>query len=156
MNYIVAGPPGSGKTTYVMNRRSPGDLIVDTDAIYQAITGLPLYDKPDNLLDVVMSVKQTLLAHIRPTNSWFNSWVIITGAHQQERSRLAAQLSAQVIVLEIGYSDCVRRIQQDKSRPEFVRKYYPAIIEKWWNTYQRYPSDTIITLKDQVAKAPKP
>ena len=30
---LVCGPPGAGKTTFVGERRSDGDLVVDLDAI---------------------------------------------------------------------------------------------------------------------------
>jgi len=34
---IVAGPPAAGKTTYVQQNMGPNDLVIDLDAIAQAI-----------------------------------------------------------------------------------------------------------------------
>lgn len=36
---LVIGPPGSGKTTYVDENRGPGDLVIDYDAISEALGG---------------------------------------------------------------------------------------------------------------------
>lgn len=35
---LVCGPPASGKTTFVRNHMVPGDIVVDLDAIMQAIS----------------------------------------------------------------------------------------------------------------------
>ena len=39
---VVCGPPGSGKSTHVDGHKQPGDLVVDIDALYVALTGLEL------------------------------------------------------------------------------------------------------------------
>ncbi|HEX4129735.1 MAG TPA: hypothetical protein VHZ24_06810 [Pirellulales bacterium] len=36
---VVLGPPGSGKTTFVANSRSPGDVVWDFDVMLAALTG---------------------------------------------------------------------------------------------------------------------
>ena len=36
--YIVYGPPMSGKTSYVIEHMEEGDLVVDMDSLYQAVT----------------------------------------------------------------------------------------------------------------------
>ena len=153
MNFIVCGPPGSGKTTYVKTHRSSGDLVVDIDAIAHAITGLPFHEKPENLYSVVMGVRDYLISRIsRNGNDWYNSWVIMGGARASDRIELARTLNAEVIVLEIDTETCVKRIQQDKDRADYVRRLYPALIEKWWRNYQPDERDTKITLRDQQGR----
>lgn len=34
---VITGPPCSGKTTYVAQRRKPGDIVIDFDAIARAL-----------------------------------------------------------------------------------------------------------------------
>ena len=37
---VVCGPPASGKTTYVKQHMIPGDIVVDLDAIIDAIVSV--------------------------------------------------------------------------------------------------------------------
>lgn len=36
--FVVQGPPAAGKTTYVLERAQPGDLVIDLDRIAAALT----------------------------------------------------------------------------------------------------------------------
>ena len=63
--YIVYGPPLSGKTSYVSSIATAGDLILDIDNIWQAISGLDRYKKPAALNANVFAVRDLLLAQIK-------------------------------------------------------------------------------------------
>lgn len=39
---IITGPPGSGKSTYVATLMQPGDLLLDLDALFKAVSNLPM------------------------------------------------------------------------------------------------------------------
>lgn len=54
---IVYGPPCSGKTTYVLENKGVNDIVVDMDRLYEAITLLPRYHKPDRLKANVLAVR---------------------------------------------------------------------------------------------------
>ena len=75
--FIVYGSPLSGKSTYVNDVMSAGDLIVDIDSIWQAVSGQPRYLKPNRLKSVVFSVRDNLLESVRyrrgKWNNAFNS-----------------------------------------------------------------------------------
>ena len=89
MNYLICGPPASGKTSYIKERMKSGDLIVDIDLIYQAITGLPMYEKPVSLLDLVFDIRNFLIGKIRQSTKsdadarWYNAWVIAGAPKRQ-------------------------------------------------------------------------
>ena len=55
--HIVWGPPMSGKSSYVKQRAWSGDMIIDMDSLYEAISGLPRYDKPNTLLTHVIAFR---------------------------------------------------------------------------------------------------
>ena len=44
---IIAGPPGSGKSTIVSRLFSKGDILIDLDRIYEAITNLNSHNEKD-------------------------------------------------------------------------------------------------------------
>ena len=58
--YIVYGPPMSGKTSYVIEHMEKGDIVVDMDSLYKAVTLLPKYDKPDNLKYNVFAIRNSI------------------------------------------------------------------------------------------------
>jgi predicted kinase len=144
MNYIVCGPPGSGKSSYVAEHRKHGDLIVDVDALYHAITGLPYYDKPNTLLDLVLGIRDMIVANIpRYRDRFYNAWIITSGARLDERNRLAIQLKAQVIVLAVPAGECMRRISKDPRRAANMQAWQD-IVNGWWRRYERCDADTIV------------
>ena len=54
-----------------------GDIIVDMDLLYEAISGCKLYDKPDNIRQVVFRVRDTLLDAVRTRlGRWNNAYII--------------------------------------------------------------------------------
>ena len=44
--HLICGPPRSGKSTLIEQRRRPGDFLIDYDEIMRAVTGLPLHQHP--------------------------------------------------------------------------------------------------------------
>ena len=151
MNYVVCGPPGSGKTSYVMQQKLWGDLIIDTDLIFQALTWLPPYEKPDYLVSLVFSVRDFVLSRIKLTeNRWANNCLIMSGARAQERANMAGSFNAQVLVIEAPAADCLLHIGRDKRRKDKVQLWIP-LVQKWWAEYQ--PCGTDVIIRPQEFKA---
>ena len=138
---VVCGPPGSGKTSYVEERRKWGDLTVDLDAIYQAITGLPMYETPLALLPFVTAARDALVDRLsRPAPEVKRAWVIQGGARQEDRERYQTR-GASVVVLAVPEDECLRRISKDVRRsggPDAgvgkVARWQP-LVERWWREY---------------------
>ena len=88
--FIVCGPPGSGKTSFVAERCTWGDLVVDVDAILAAISGLPWYDKPTALLPVALDVRDYLYTLIRRGIAYVpRAWVIMSESDATKRGEIA-------------------------------------------------------------------
>ncbi len=145
MNYLVCGAPGSGKTFYVNKNKKWGDIIVDFDTIACALSGETSHDFFSGLIPYVTEIKNYLIGKISTDNSakFYNAWVITTGARLFEREKYQRQLKAEVVILETSISDCLKNIQNDKSRAKKMNLYKP-IIEKWWQQYQRGKDDIVI------------
>lgn len=132
---IVCGPPGSGKTTYVRERAHRGDLIIDLDFIFAAISGLPLYDKPVGLLNVALEVKDFLIAKLRGQSGINRAWIVTGGAARAEREEIARKTGGRVIVLAVPAHECLARISKDDRRVG-TSEAWQSRIERWWREYE--------------------
>jgi predicted kinase len=135
---IVTGPPGAGKTTYVAERAQWGDLIVDVDALYSALSGLAWYEKPDALLPFVLEARDAVLDRLHGASELRQAWIITSEADRAELARLKQRYSATVLVLEVDTAECLRRITGDSRRENKAEQWRP-IIERWWEVYSRVP-----------------
>lgn len=141
---VVAGPPGSGKTTFVSQQMKRGDLVVDLDRIFTALTGLPEYDKPSTLLPFAMDARDAVLARLAKPSAVGRAWVITTAASPMERERLERQLHAQVLVIATPPDECLRRIHADPRRKDRAELWSP-LVRDWWQSYRPRPTgDTVI------------
>lgn len=97
---VVCGPPCSGKSTYVDQRREPGDLVVDYDQIAQSL-GSPVshghhykFHKPTDRV-----IKQHINDIVLGKNQ--RAWIIRSMPTLAEREALVAKVKAtEVVVLD--------------------------------------------------------
>ena len=132
--YIVWGSPLSGKTRWVTESMVEGDLIVDMDNIWQCVSGLDRYAKPNRLKSVVFSVRDNLLESVRyRRGKWNNCYVIGGYPFEAERLRLADNLGARLVHIDTSEEECIRRLEEceDRNKAEWT-KY----IGDWWLQYR--------------------
>jgi predicted kinase len=133
--YIVFGPPLAGKSSYVREHMSRGDLIVDMDRLYSALSMLPDYDKPDNLFANVRAVHNLLIDNIKTRyGKWNNAWIIGGYADKYKREKLAEDLGAELIFCNVSKEECLRRLELDEDR-RYRKDEWRGYIEKWFNEY---------------------
>jgi hypothetical protein len=112
-----------------------GDLVVDMDQLYAAVSLLPYYDKTDNLLTNVRIIHNQLLDNIKTRyGRWNNAWVIGGYADKYKRERLANDLGAEIIFCEVSHEECLRRLQIDHDR-KFRQDEWKGYIDKWFERY---------------------
>lgn len=131
--FIVYGPPLGGKSTYVRENMEPGDLVVDLDAIRQAVSYQPLYTAPAPLQSIAFGVRDYLYDQIRiRSGNWQTAWVIAGLPRKGDRERLAARLGASLILVECGREECHERFKaNDGGRgPE-----WSGYIDNWFQEY---------------------
>lgn len=137
--YIVYGSPCSGKSAMVNQMKERGDLIVDMDRIFLAISGCVLYDKPDNLKRNAFRVRDTLLDNIRTRYGQWNDAYIIGGyPHKQERLDLASRLGAEIIYCEATKVECLARAELLGIFTAEWKRY----VQKWWKECDDSPPGT--------------
>lgn len=131
--FIVWGSPLSGKTTSVRDMMQYGDIVLDIDALWQAVSFQPSYIKPNNLRFNIFALRDNLLDQIKTRHGqWYDAYIIGGYPDKYERERLAKSLGAECIYVESTQQECFdRRIQSGK--PVAWDEY----ITNWWQEYER-------------------
>lgn len=134
--YYVYGAPLSGKSTFVKENMQRGDLVLDIDSLWQAISGLDRYIKPNELKPIVFDLRNRVLDAIKTrAGSWQNAWVIESGAFSSDRMRRIEALGAESIFIDTDKEICLDRLYSDKER-EAVVEEWKSYIEKWFKDFQ--------------------
>ena len=132
--FIVYGAPLSGKTTYVKDNASEGDLIIDIDSIWQCVSGLPRYNKPGRLKAVVFKIRDSLFECVKYRyGKWNNCYIIGGYPLQSERERLVKELGAREIFIDVSKNECMARLESiddGRDRDEWAR-----FIAEWFARY---------------------
>jgi len=137
---IIAGPPGSGKTTLAEKNFVKGfDIIIDHDRIYSAISMLPMYEKPVEMYDYVRSAIEGLyyrLEHPKPRKKPIrHAWIVAGLPKKSEREELVKRFNANLVILEKSVNDCIYQVQQG-NMPERANRV-KVYATKWWENYER-------------------
>ena len=129
--YIVWGSPLSGKTSLVRDLMRYGDIVVDMDALWQALTLQPEYVKPNNVRFNVFAVRDNILDQIKTRyGQWYDAYIIGGYPEKYERERLANELGAELIYCEATKEECFERLEKS-NKPKAWLEY----IEDWWEKY---------------------
>ena len=130
---IVYGSPLSGKTTLVRQLMEYGDIILDIDALWSALTMQPLFSKPNPCRFNIFKTRDAILDQIKTRyGSWYTAWVIGGYADKTDRERLAQSLGAELIYCESTMQECLDR-RRESGRPEKWDEY----IKNFWEIYER-------------------
>lgn len=133
--YIVYGPPLAGKKTFVKENMEYGDIVVDMDRLYEAMSMQHPYDKPNNLLTNVINVRELLIDNIKTRyGKWFNAWIIGGYADKFKRERLAEEIGAEIIYIEATKDECYARLNIDKDRQYRIPEWQ-KYIDEWFERY---------------------
>jgi hypothetical protein len=128
--FIVYGSPLSGKSSWVNENMSEGDLVIDIDNIWECVSGQPRYVKPNRLKGVVFAVRDNLLESVKYRRGKWNSCYIIGGyPYKAERERLCDMLGAREIFIDTPYEECVKRLNRCEDRD---KKLWEQYIGDWW------------------------
>lgn len=133
--YIIYGPPLSGKTTLVNQLSSYGDLVLDVDKIYSAISNQDIYDKPNALKYNMFKIRDNIIEQIRTRyGNWNDAYVIGGYADKIKREKLASELGAELVFCEASIDECLARLEADERRD---KKDWEEYILKWFDEYKQ-------------------
>lgn len=93
--YVVCGPPGAGKTTWVRKHAKANDLIWDMDEVAKAM-GFTSYPRPDEVLPMLLAYREELLRRIATMAR--DAWVIV--ADSEDAGRVARRIGAKLVRMD--------------------------------------------------------
>lgn len=132
--FLVYGSPLSGKSTWVKDNMTEGDLVIDIDSIWECVSGCDRYIKPNRLKSVVFAVRDNLLESVKyRRGKWLNAYVIGGYPFQGERERLIDMLGAREVFINTDKETCLNRLSACEDRDS---KDWEKYITDWWLQYQ--------------------
>lgn len=130
--YLIYGAPCSGKTTLVEQMRERGDLVIDMDLIYMAVSGCAKYDKPNALKNNAFAVRDLLLDNVKTRFGFWQRAFIVGGyPHRAQREDLERRLGAEVIYCDATIDECLARADERGVFAEDWRRY----IRRWFDDH---------------------
>ena len=128
--FLVYGPPLSGKTSWVMENKLEGDLIVDINNIWQMVSGDTGIKNP-RLKSVVFKIRDTELDAVRfRVGKWRNAYIVGGYPLSVERERLMNETAARPVYIDTSRAECEQRADRNDNREE-LRRY----IADWFDKY---------------------
>lgn len=122
--HLVTGPPCSGKTTHVRQHAGPTDVVIDWDAIAQALGSPSTHDHPPHLVPFVAEARDAVIARLARPSDAAAAWLIKTNPTADEYAAAAS-----VVTLDPGVDECLARAHRD-GRPQHtldgIRTWYLA------------------------------
>lgn len=128
--FLVWGSPLSGKSSYVKEVMSEGDLLLDIDRIWDCISNAG-YVKPKRLQAVTFRLRDDIMDIIRTRfGRWNNAYIVGGFPLISERERLERELGARLIHINTSKEECLARLETltDNRDKDAWRGY----IDDWW------------------------
>lgn len=131
--YLLYGSPCAGKKTSARRAMFRGDIMLEIDTLYAAISGCTMYDKPDNIKQVVFHARDTILDAIATRlGDWSTAYVIGGYPARAQREQLARRLGAKLVYVESTQDECLARAEAMGVFAGQMKKY----VNKWWSQYE--------------------
>lgn len=126
--YLVWGAPCAGKSTFVREAAHTDDLIVDMDALWDAVCIEGREGKPSRITSEVFALRDALYDRIRMrAGKWRSAWVIATLPLKGERGRVAQMLGAEPVHVDTDRDTCLGRCGHDDRRRGWVVDYFDRL-----------------------------
>ncbi len=132
--YIITGAPCSGKSTFVRERMQEGDIVLDIDDIWQTLSGMPRYKKPNSIKPMVFAARDAVKEKIiMRAGSWRNAFIIESLPLATDRKREAERYKAhncEIITMEASREECLSRLyvmpngRDIKAYEEYINNYF--------------------------------
>lgn len=142
--FVIYGPPGAGKSTFVENNAKKGALILDFDKLVSSITNIPTHRKPEHLLKFAWEARDAILNQLDKTEDPITAWIIDSGFKRSKIDEYIARYGAKVFVLETPELVCIQRVDADLNRD--MSTDWQGLIRLWWSTYR--PNDEDIKINE--------
>ncbi len=135
--FLVGGPPGSGKSTFVKANAKAKDIIIDLDEIMAKLSGMSLYQSNhDEWIIKALQERNRLINSLSMVDKSITAWVIISAAGTQwawwKRNLKANNVHSCWCPIDI----CILRIRNDKRRAHDLNRHISACIS-WFDNEEK-------------------
>lgn len=141
--HVVSGAPCSGKSTFVRENMSEGDVVVDMDAIAKALGYTQDHGARGNYLRVALAARQGAINEVLRKRC--GAWIIHTQPKPEDITRYET-CGAIFHVIDPGIEVCLQRAEAD-DRPEgtvdAIRKWYGSDSHRLTSMAVRKPPENI-------------
>jgi hypothetical protein len=111
-----------------------GDIVMDMDALFQAVTLQPMHVKPDNVRFNVFRLRDCLLDQIKTRyGMWQDAYIINGLPNKYERERAAQSYGAELLYCDSTRDECLKR-RRESGRPD----EWDNFIIDWWTEFDKY------------------
>ena len=99
--YVVCGPPGAGKSTWVKQHAQKGDLVFDADVLLATMFRTPMHAAIDHGLPLVLRLREIVVDWLLnyPDRS---AYVIVSS--EEQAGRVADQLGAALVAIDANHN----------------------------------------------------
>ena len=130
--HVVSGAPCSGKTTFVHDNMNDGDIIIDLDAIAQALGYSQTHGARGNYLRVAQAARRGAINEVLRKRC--GAWIIHTQPSQEDITHYES-CGAVLHVCDPGIDACLERAANDE-RPDGTVK----AIHEWYASKHLMPA----------------
>lgn len=143
---LICGSAGAGKNHYVAQRFKDGDVIVDFDKLYTAVTGQDKYaERSPEMIKVISQTRLALLDELMHVKSGGTVWAIMCLPEGRRREFMARRLrSAEQILILPTLETCIEHICKDEA-VEGQQEYRKQVAREWYKNYTPSAKDIIIS-----------
>lgn len=129
---VVAGYPGSGKTTYVHNHVGLHDLVYDYDALSAALTGQPGHTHNIDAHDYITLIYEMILRKLKAEQTFDHVWIIMT-LPDEKLDSLLVNRNVNHIMLDTTKAECFKRLKANHRNIDEMAKLIDRVDEAKYN-----------------------
>ena len=114
----------------------PGDLVIELDLLYQALSLQERYVNPSEIKANVFAVKNLLLDQVKMRyGKYSRAWVIGGYPDRAARERLANDLGAEMVLIETDKTECLNRLNHCQDERANQKREFKQYIEQWFEEW---------------------
>jgi hypothetical protein len=136
---VVVGPPAAGKSTWVLERAKPDDIVVDYDRLAIALSGIggDAHDHPPAVCAVTKAARDAAIeAAIKRANR-VDVYLIHSSPSHKRMTEYAA-MGADIVTIDPG-----RDVVRERCKTERPRRMF-AVIDEWYREWSGAARPTVV------------
>ena len=119
-----------------------GDVVVDVDEIWKALSLQQMRDKPEELLPLVLATRDFIINRLRRTSDIKRAWIVTTESRVEKRDEILPDLPRTEVVIETPAHICFDRLSKFTDGRD--KTLWRELILRWWRNYERKATAIVV------------